>query len=122
VSKTITEVKVVNYRVKDDADVFAVAVIGEAQEGAWTMRLGDIFLDGGVAPKKVKVKVGNGKTLADEGAHLEVSATVKDVRPETDRLSLAVQLTGGDAKESPEISNEGNPGDNASYSVIVRFI
>jgi hypothetical protein len=68
------------------------------------------------------VRIGNGKELAEGSAHLEVSAMVKDVRDETDWLSLVVDLTGGIEAESPEISNEGEPGDNASYSLIVRFI
>ena len=119
-SKTITETKVVTYRVRDGADVFARATIGDAQEGAWTMRLGDQFLKGGTEPERVRI--GAGKALAEGILNLEVSATVKDVREQTDRLSLVVDLTGGKAREAYQISNEGGPGDNASYSLVVIFI
>lgn len=119
-TKTITETKVVNYEVKDDADVFAEATIGEAQEGAWTMHLGDRFIAGGTDSERVKI--GNGKELAEGSVHLEVSATVKDVREETDRLTLIVDVNGGVRPDAFEISNDGDAGDNASYSLIVRFI
>jgi hypothetical protein len=119
-AKTITETKVVNYYVKDDAEVVARAMIGNAQEGAWTMRLGDKFIKGGTGPEDVPI--GNGKSLAEGDAHLEVSAMVKDIRPETDRLTLLVQLSGGEASSEEEITNEGDSGANASYSLIVRFL
>jgi hypothetical protein len=119
-AKTITETKVVNYIIRDDAGVVALAKIGEAQEGAWTMHLGDGFLKGGTEPEDVSI--GKGGDLADGDKHLEVSATVKDIRDETDRLTLTVELRGGKDPASFEISNQGEPGDNASYSIIVRFV
>jgi hypothetical protein len=45
-----------------------------------------------------------------------------DVRDETDRLSLTVEIQGpDDLRTLAEISNTGEPGDSAAYSVIVHF-
>jgi hypothetical protein len=118
--KTITETKVVNYRVDDVASVVARAIIGDAQEGAWTMHLGSRFLAGGTNADDVTV--GPGRALAEGSGNLEVSAIVKDVRPETDHLTLTVTLTGGMDTQHVQITNLGNPGDSASYSIFVRFV
>lgn len=113
--KTITDVKVVSHRVADDS-VKARVLIGEGQKGAWAMLIGASHFAGGTAAKWVTL----GKGAALRGKHLEVSAIVMDVRKETDRLTVTVEISGPQTTRTV-VSAVGKPGDNAAYSIIIRF-
>ena len=118
--KTIPKALAVKYEVKDDGDVSVRATLGEGQEGAWSIFLGDKLIKDGTKPELVEI--GNGKALAEGIADLEVTATVKDRREETDRLTLTVELIGGKQPDAHEMSVEGEPGDIASFSLDVSFV
>jgi hypothetical protein len=117
--RTIHDVKVAIHRIRDEAEVVtARATIGEGQEGAWTMLVDGEHLGGGTAPADVVL----GKGGALRGRQLEISAILKDVRAETDRLTLTARVTSGHVETEARLSNEVDAGDNAAYSIVVFFV
>jgi hypothetical protein len=121
--KTIHDVKVAIHRIGDHTEVvIARATIGEGQEGAWTMLVDGEHVGGGTAP--ADVALGRGGEL--RGRQLEISAILKDVRAETDRLTLTANVKPGPGPgpiaTETRISNEVDPGDNAAYSIVVFFV
>ena len=117
--KTISAVRVAIHKMASDDDkIVARATIGEGQEGAWSMHIDDKFIKGGTAPEDVKL--GTARKL--RGSLLEVSAVIKDVRKETDRLTLTARVTPGETRPKPKISQSGDRGDNATYSIVIHFV
>ncbi len=115
-SKVISDVKTAIHTVVDAQPVNARAIIGNAQKGSWVMMVNDQRIDGGTGTHWVNL--GNGEDL--RGRLLEVSAVIQDVRPQTDRLSLAVEVT-GPATTTMTIAHNGDPGGAAAYSAIIFF-
>ncbi len=116
-SKVISDVKFVDHQTEAGQMVKARATIGEGQNGGWVMLIGDEHKAGGSAAKWIEL--GTGAEL--KGKHLEVSAVIQDTRPETDRLSLVVEITGGPKNTTVSLAQVGKPGDGAGYSVIIFF-
>lgn len=119
-SKTITDVKLMQHKLEVGKRVLARATIGNGQMGGWVMLLGATRVAGGNEP--VEVALGSGEELV--GKHLEVSAVIVDVRPQTDRLSLLVEVwnEGGTERTRGTIAHEGDPGDSAAYSLFAAFV
>ncbi len=115
-SKTISDVKVALHDVQGGVVVRARVIIGDGQRGAWTMLLGATPIAKGTEP--AWVTLGDGAGL--RGNHLEVSAVVMDVRDETDRLCITVDVQGPGSTEVV-VAHHGNHGDCAAYSVLVVF-
>ncbi len=118
-SKTISDVKLMGHKVVAGKKVLARAIIGNGQLGGWTMLIGATRIAGGNEP--ADVVLGTAEELV--GKHLEVSAAILDVREQTDRLSLVVEVwnEGEDARTRGKIASEGDPGDSAAYSLFCVF-
>jgi hypothetical protein len=116
-SKVISDVKSASHPVAASHPVNVRAIIGNAQKGAWVMLLDEAHVGGGT--DSGWVTLGNGDAL--KGKLLEVSAVIQDVRPQTDRLSLIVEVD-GPTTTTVQIAHIGDPGDSAAYSVIVFFV
>jgi hypothetical protein len=117
--KTISAVRVAIHKAARDDDAIVVrATIGEGQEGAWSLHIDDKFIKGGTKP--VDVPLGSARKL--RGSLLEISAVIKDVRKETDRLTLTARVTPGETRPKLKISEKGAPGDNGAFSIVVHFV
>jgi hypothetical protein len=117
--KTINAVRVAIHKVaRGDDAIVARATIGEGQEGAWSMHVDNKFITGGTKPEDVKL----GVARKLRGSLLEISAVIKDVRKETDRLTLTARVTPGETRPKLKISEKGAPGDNAAYSIVIHFL
>jgi hypothetical protein len=114
--KTISDVKVVSHESEPGTIVRITPFIGHGQEGAWSIHLDDKFLDHGTAPKEVRI----GKAEELVGSNVEVSAVMKD-GPQSDKLSLLLELSAGKTEPRPVIENVAAPGDSADYSIIVKL-
>lgn len=117
-SKVISDVKTATHTVANAQPVNARAIIGNAQKGSWVMMVDDKRIDGGTGTNWVHL--GDGDAL--RGKLLEVSAVIQDVRPQTDRLSLIVEVVGPAATTTTvTIAHDGDNGDAAAYSAIIFF-
>lgn len=115
-SKVVSDVKIADHLTQPGQEVRVRVTIGEAQKGAWVMLLGNQHKAGGTSADIVRL--GTGAELT--GTHLEVSAIIQDVRPDTDQLTLTVDVIGA-STTTVKLSHTGAPGDAAAYSVIVFF-
>jgi hypothetical protein len=92
--------------------------IGDAQAGGWAATLGGKVLKGADEP----VDLGKGSQL--KGKILQVKVAVKDIRPETNRLSEVISLSGGTAaKQYPQFLAESatDDGDLAIFTAVFFF-
>lgn len=111
--------KSTRYRV-GDGPVSVRVVIGDAQAGGWAVGWDDQHVLGkGSAPETVTV--GRGKDIV--GRTLQVNATAIDVRPETNRLSSTLTISGGPDGDQQIVStyNEGGDGDAAVFATMIGF-
>lgn len=108
------------YVVDKDSVVSVRVVIGEAQAGGWVIAWDS---DHVIAKGKDErdVAIGPGSEL--RGRTLQVVATAVDVRPETNRLSSTLILTGGRDGEQRFVSrwDDGSDGDAAVFSTLVEL-
>lgn len=116
-SKVISDVRVASHATSAEQPITARASIAHHQKGGWVMLLGGKHHAGGT--DVIDVPLGVGAEL--KGSHLEVSAALQDVRPETDELKLTVDVIGA-STTTVTIAHTVQPGDSAGYSVIVSFI
>jgi hypothetical protein len=116
-SKVISDVKSASHPVAPNHLVNARAIIGNAQKGAWVMLLEDKHVAGGTGSGWIEL--GKGDEL--KGKLLEVSVVIQDVRPQTDELSLIVEVD-GPTTTAVKIAHTGDAGDGAAYSAIVFFV
>lgn len=111
--------KSTRYRV-GDGPVTVRVVIGDAQAGGWIVAWDDqhILAKGG-EPRTVVV----GKGTDIVGRPLQVSATAIDVRPETNRLSSLLTISGGPDGDSEiaSIFEDGSDGDAAVFATMIGF-
>jgi hypothetical protein len=111
--------KLINYRVAPKSKVTVRVTIGDAQQGGWAIGFGPADVKKGSEPDPVPIGVGK----AVKGRTLQVVATVVDVRPETNRLSATVTVSGGpdgDVKV-PQSYDDGSAGDSALLTTLVGF-
>ena len=95
-------------------------VIGDAQAGGWVVAWDDQHVLGkGSDPRDVPV--GEGNNIA--GRALQVTATAVDVRPETDRLSSMLTISGGPDGDQHIVAtyDDGGDGDTAVFSTMIGF-
>lgn len=115
-SKVISDVKSAAHRVAEGTPVKVRAIIGNGQLGGWVMLKSGEHVAGGSHDHWVDL--GDGSTL--KGHHLEVSVSIQDVRRETDRLSLIVEVSGAE-NTTVTIAHDGAPGDRAAYLAFIIF-
>ncbi len=115
-SKVISDVKSASHTLAADQPVRARAIIGNAQLGAWVMLVDNQHVAGG--DQSAWIDLGLGASLQNKV--LEVSAVIQDVRAQTDRLSLIVEVE-GPVTTTVQLVHDGDPGDSAAYSIIVFF-
>ncbi len=117
-AKTITDVAFKERMLAGEGEVRVRTIVGDGQSGGWVVLLSGKRIHGGedAAWKTV------GKASKLRGRHIEVSAFVMDVRKETDRLTVSVEVTGpsGPATRA-KITHVGDPGDNGAYSFLIHF-
>src|SRR6266545_3012445 len=112
------DVRTWDYAVKAGGEVTMRVTIGNAQIGGWCATLGTKKLKG--AGERVTL----GKADRLKGNVMQVVVTVKDVRPETNRLGHIIRLEGGKkalecAQEIP-VKDLGD-GDLAIFTSLVWF-
>jgi hypothetical protein len=105
----------IDYPVKD-SDVSLRVTIGEAQAGATSVFLGRDQMAGG--PQAWALGAGT----ALRGKILVVSTVVVDVRPETDRTSVTLQLKNGDSESSWTDTENAPTGGAVPYLFVVSFV
>jgi len=111
--------KWLSYRVGAESDVSVRVAIGDAQLGGWAIGFGTDNVQKG--SEADPVPVGVGKDI--KGRILQIIATAVDVRPETNRLSATVTVSGGpdgDIKLPHSFADGGN-GDSAIFTTLVGF-
>jgi hypothetical protein len=112
----IADVALESYPTDVDEVVRARAVIEHGQAGAWAMFVNRSHVAGGA--HQDWVELGTGQSLI--GKILEVSAVMKDVKDNTNRLGLRVDVAGASAV-SAALDHAGGSGDSAAYSIIIKF-
>lgn len=111
--------KWIDYEVAKASKVTVRVTIGDAQVGGWAIGFDPKDVMKGSEPDPVDV--GTGQEV--KGRILQVVATVVDVRPETNRLSAVVTVSGGprgDVKV-PQSFDDGSDGDSALLTTLVSF-
>ena len=111
--------KWVTYKVNSNSNVKVRVLIGDAQQGGWAVGFGTDDIKKGTDPDAISV--GTGKEV--KGRTLQVVATVVDVRPETNRLSTTVIISGGPGGDLkvPQSYDDGANGDCAILTTLVDF-
>jgi len=111
--------KWLDYKVAGKSDVTVRVSIGDGQLGGWAIGFGTDDIKKGSDPDRVSI--GAGKDI--KGRILQVVATVVDVRPETNRLSATVTVSGGPDGDVrvPHSFDEGENGDTAILTTLVGF-
>jgi len=96
----------------------ALVTIGDGQRGGWAIRVGGKTTKGS---DPVQVALGDGAAL--QGKVVQVVVTVVDVRPETNRLSAIVEISGGPggALAVEQTVDDGGDGDVAMFTTVVLF-
>ncbi len=111
--------RVLKYKVDGTSAVVAVANIGEGQEGGWAIGFDPSAITKGSVPRQVPI--GPGAEI--KGKILQVVVTAVDVLTATNRLSAAVEISGGPegrkTVEHPSIV--GQDGDTAIFTTLVIF-
>jgi hypothetical protein len=80
------------------------------------MLIDDKHVAGGTSP--AWVALGDGDAL--RGSHLELSVVMTDIQAATNKLGVTLEVEGPGATRV-SISNTGNDGDSAAYSIIIFF-
>jgi hypothetical protein len=112
--------KWISYKVTPTSKVTVRVAIGDAQQGGWAIGFGPGDVKKGSEPDPVPIDGGEEGII---GRTLQVVATVVDVRPETNRLSATVTVSGGpdgDVKV-PQSYDDGSDGDVALLTTLVGF-
>jgi hypothetical protein len=112
--------KFISYKVEPASAIEVTVAIGDGQTGGWAIGFGagDVQKGSGNAP----VRIGAGGAI--KGRTLQVVATVVDVRPETNRLSAIVTVSGGPAAAVTVVQSydAGSDGDVAILTTLVDFV
>jgi hypothetical protein len=106
--------------VRNDSNVTLHVVIGEAQGGGWVIAWDDQHIVAkGSDPQTIDI--GKGKDIANRT--IQVVATAIDVRPQTNRLSSTLTISGGADGDKQLVSrwDDGNDGDIAIFTTMVGF-
>jgi hypothetical protein len=114
------ETDTMDYGVVADAMITIQVTIGDAQAGGWIVGWdSDHVVAKGSEPRAVQVGLGS----SVRGRTLQVVATAIDVRPETNRLSSTLVISGGAAGTEQVVSawDEGNDGDIAVFTTLIGF-
>jgi hypothetical protein len=111
--------KFIRYRVEPASKVTVAVSIGDAQEGGWAIGFDPSAVKKGSDAKPIEIGTG----AAVKGRTLQVVATVVDVRPETNRLSAVVTVSGGldGAATVVQSFDNGADGDTALLTTLVAF-
>ena len=111
----ITEVKSQAARVDGPDEVRVKVVIGNGQAGGWAIQVGPKLLKGDDAEDH---PIGTGPQVRAARV-VQVSTVVRDIRPETDRLSATVTLSAnGSPPSTIAHARDGAPGDAAEFTSI----
>jgi hypothetical protein len=108
------------YSVTDDSHVTVQVIIGDAQGGGWVVAWdsAQVIKKGSEAEP---VTVGQGKDI--RAKTLQIVATAVDVRPESNRLSSTITISGGPegTKTLVHQYGDGGAGDTAIFTTMVKF-
>jgi len=114
----IIETKAFSYAVRNDAtSVAATVTIGDGQAGSWAIALGRTVIAKGRQPKRVRIGIGSDLL----GKSMTVSTNVRDLNPNTNRLSVTTTLQGGVTEKECTHSRNGRQGESALFTSIVFF-
>jgi hypothetical protein len=106
------------YRIRDDDAITVTVVVGAGQPGGWSVSLDNRFL--AEHDREKTIKLGKGIDLLYRELRIEI--VLHDRRWEHDRLIASVRIAGGPEELRIVHEQPGEPGDSATYTVLVQFV